>query len=146
MSSATAALPWNTRNSTQLPNALSMSVLNMKTRPALDAPHTYTEAFYDYQAEGSLRSARIVAPLLLRWISASRVFDVGCGLGTWLKAFQENGVQTIRGVDGSYIDKTKLLIDPGSFLEADLFGPFTLDGSYDLAISLEVGEHLPRAA
>ena len=38
------------------------------------------------------------------------------------------------------------MIDPGCFAETDLYGPFTLEGDYDLAISLEVAEHLPARA
>ncbi len=53
-------------------------------------------------------------------------------------------MREIHGVDGAYIDTTKLLIDPANFTAADLFGPFTLDACYDLAVCLEVGEHLPH--
>jgi hypothetical protein len=118
----------------------------MTSAPPLNPAETYTGEFYDYQSSGSLRSARTVVPLLLQWIPARRVVDVGCGVGTWLKAFDDNGVPEVQGFDGAYVDKSKLVIDPSCFAACDLFGEYQLDGNYDLAVCLEVGEHLPHRA
>jgi 2-polyprenyl-3-methyl-5-hydroxy-6-metoxy-1,4-benzoquinol methylase len=77
---------------------------------ANDSP--YDNKFFDGQREFALRSARIVVPVLLKIIKPASVVDVGCGHGAWLRAFQENGVKVIKGLDGSYIDQSQLLIDP----------------------------------
>ena len=69
--------------------------------------------------------------------------DVGCGTGTWCAEFLEQGVRTVLGVDGAYVDKSQLMIPPGSFLARDLAAPLRLDRTFDLAISMEVAEHLP---
>jgi len=61
-----------------------------------------------------------------------------------LRAFQELGVRKIRGIDGEYLDRSKLLIPPECFTCTDLSKPFELEGRYDLAICLEVAEHLPE--
>lgn len=89
-------------------------------------------------------SAEIIAPLLLELTAAQSVLDVGCGSGIWLKAFQDRGRQ-IRGLDGDYIDRASLLIPPERFQSADLAKPFDA-ASADLAICLEVAEHLPESA
>ena len=48
-------------------------------------------------------------------------------------------------VDGPYVDRRRLLIDPGDFHAADLAAPIGLGRRFDLVQSLEVAEHLPAA-
>ena len=74
------------------------------------------------------------------------VCDVGCGLGVWLSVFKEHGVPEILGMDGDYVDRALLEIDDERFLEVDLEQGVPAAGSFDLAVSLEVGEHLPDEA
>jgi SAM-dependent methyltransferase len=113
--------------------------------PALPAG-PYGDAFFAALTDGSLASARVVVPILLEFVRPRRVVDVGCGRGEWLRAFRENGTPVVRGLDGAYVDPAKLLIDPADFTPTDLSRPFTVDGRFDLAISLEVAEHLPPRA
>ena len=106
----------------------------------------YDQAFYDAQAEGSLRSARAIVPIVLNKVRVRSVADFGCGQGTWLRAFQENGVDRIRGFDGDYVDRERFQVDHAVFTPVDLTKVVkTDDGPYELAISLEVGEHLPTS-
>jgi SAM-dependent methyltransferase len=105
----------------------------------------YTTRFFHGRAEGSLRSARRVAPLLVEWIKPTSVLDVGCGTGAWLRAFLDAGVTEVLGVDGDYVDRTALLISTEQFLPRDLKQPLDLGRKFDLACSLEVAEHLPPA-
>jgi SAM-dependent methyltransferase len=106
----------------------------------------YDETFYEDQAEGSLRSARAIVPILLGLSPVRSVVDFGCGRGTWLRAFEEHGVAELRGYDGEYIDRARLRIAAGSFTPADLTRVVRVDSPFDLAVSLEVGEHLPTRA
>jgi 2-polyprenyl-3-methyl-5-hydroxy-6-metoxy-1,4-benzoquinol methylase len=69
--------------------------------------------------------------------------DVGCGIGTWLAEFEAAGIADVTGVDGDYVDRARLLIDRARFEPRDLSRPFELDRKFDLAMSLEVAEHLP---
>jgi SAM-dependent methyltransferase len=85
-----------------------------------------------------------VLPIVQRLLNPTTVIDVGCGRGAWLKTFQELGINKIRGIDGEYVDRSKLLIPPECFTCTDLSEPFEMDGRYDLAICLEVAEHLPE--
>src|SRR5437867_7323455 len=104
---------------------------------------TYDSKFFDNNQPGSLQSARVVVPLVLSLVKPQSVVDIGCGMGAWLKVFQENGVPIIRGFDGAYVDRSKLLIDPAVFSPIDLSKPAQIEGSYDLAACLEVAEHIP---
>ncbi len=90
----------------------------------------------------NFKAAREVVPFLLEILDVRSVVDVGCGIGTWLKVFEENGVQDILGIDGDYVDKSLLKIDNQKFKEYDLEKLYNTDRKFDLAISLEVAEHL----
>ena len=73
-------------------------------------------------------------------------FDVGCGVGTWLAACAENGIDDYLGIDGYHVDADLLQIPRRNFRTADLREPLTFDRAYDLALSVEVAEHLPPEA
>jgi SAM-dependent methyltransferase len=103
----------------------------------------YGKAFYEDQMGGSLLSAREVVPIILRLLDPASVVDVGCGVGTWLSVFREHSIEDVVGVDGSYVDKSLLHISPDRFTECDLSKGCALNRNFDLAISLEVAEHLP---
>jgi SAM-dependent methyltransferase len=104
----------------------------------------YTSDYYGTYRDGARRSAQVLVPLVLQLVRARSVIDVGCGQGTWLAVFREHGVQEILGVDGDYVDPTRLEIAPECFRARDLKQPLRLDRRFDLVVSLEVAEHLPE--
>lgn len=106
-------------------------------------PNVYNKSFFNQQKEGSRRSASRVVPLIMQIAQPASVVDVGCGLGTWLAEFRELGVQKILGMDGDYVDRSELQIPPSDFRPHDLTRPIDIGLKFDLAISLEVAEHLP---
>lgn len=102
----------------------------------------YKESFYEHQSSGSYSSANVIVPLVLNLLPIKSVVDVGCGLGTWLSVFKEKGVSDILGIDGDWVDTNKLYFSPKDFLQKDLEKPFNLNKKFDLAVSLEVAEHV----
>jgi len=106
----------------------------------------YSSEFYDDQQAGSLASAKVVVPLILEKYSVNSVVDIGCGVGTWLSVFAAHQVKDICGVDGDYVDRSKLHIPREFFAAADLNSPLSLNRRFDLAVCLEVAEHLPMAS
>ena len=115
----------------------------------------YDASFFESQSAGSLESARAVLARVFSLLHPKRVLDVGCGVGTWLRASLDLGAEDVVGTDGDYVDTNSLLIDPARFLPADLaaqrlpdiLGALTA-APFDLIICMEVAEHLPygRAA
>src|SRR4051812_45321200 len=103
----------------------------------------YDRAFYERIAQTSRRSARVVVPLVLRLLSPKSVIDFGCGIGTWLSVFEENGIDDYLGVDGDYFPLEMLEIVQGSYVSFDLTRPYTCHRRFDLVVSLQVAEHLP---
>src|SRR5689334_441630 len=107
---------------------------------------TYSSAFFDEMIPESLSSAKIIVPLVTHLIRPASVVDVGCATGAWLSVFQEHGVKSILGLDGTYINTKDLMIPPDCYQSTDLARPFRLPKQYDLALSLEVAEHLPSSS
>jgi FkbM family methyltransferase len=106
---------------------------------------TYDADFYDSLADEVRASAEVIVPLVVDLLRPARVLDVGCGRGTWLNVFRANGVTTIVGVDGPHVSESDLEIPRSSFITHDLRSPVALDETFDLVVSLEVGEHLDEA-
>ncbi len=106
----------------------------------------YDNRFYDNMTSGAIGSAQIIVPLLVNLVSPKSVVDIGCGRGAWLSAFTEADVEDVLGVDGDYVDRSSLLIEPAKFLPADVTRPLDLHRRFDLALCLEVAEHLPASA
>jgi SAM-dependent methyltransferase len=103
----------------------------------------YDAAFYRMQADASFRSAQAILPLVQKLLPVHSVCDVGCGVGTWLRAWRELGVEDVIGLDGDYVDQSMLVVPQAQFLARDLRQPIVVDRRFDLAMSMEVAEHLP---
>lgn len=107
---------------------------------------TYDQDFYLKQQTAVQASAEAVIPVVLQFVKPRSVVDVGCGDGTWLSVFKARGVERVMGADGDYVDRGILQIPADCFIPADLSRPFKLEGTFDLAMSLEVAEHLPESS
>lgn len=107
---------------------------------------TYSRSFFQDMTSESLASAEVVVPFVLDLLHPTSVVDVGCGTGSWLSVFRAHGLPVIYGLDGAYVEPNALLIPTECFQATDLAQPFSLSERYDLAVSLEVAEHLPATA
>jgi hypothetical protein len=106
----------------------------------------YGDAFYDGHMEGSYRSAQLYAECLSKVYSPGSVVDVGCGRGAWLKAFKESGARRLLGFDGVWNSQQMMIEASVAFKACDLNKPILADERFDLAMSLEVAEHLEPAS
>lgn len=103
----------------------------------------YDQLFFREQAEGSEQSARHVLTRLFEHVRPGSILDIGCGVGTWLKAATDLGVADVLGIDGADAASEFLRIPEAAFLKRDLSEPLDLGRRFDLVMSLEVAEHLP---
>lgn len=92
------------------------------------------------------KAAKVVVPLILDLVPLKSILDVGCGIGTWLKVFIDYGINDFLGVDGDYVNRNQLQIENTHFISHDLTTPLSLKREFDLVLSLEVAEHLPKNA
>src|SRR5712691_5465037 len=93
--------------------------------------YEYRADFYSYLASFAIRSAQRIVPQLAGVLPVRSIADFGCGQGAWLSVWQNAGA-AITGVDGSYVDRRHLLIDPANFHAADLAEPIGLGRRFDL--------------
>lgn len=95
----------------------------------------------------NIKAAEAFIPILFEEIGMPRsVVDVGCGTGTWLRVFKEKGVANILGFDGDNVDFQQLHIHKSEYKVVDLSQPVELEQKFDLALCLEVAEHLPETS
>jgi SAM-dependent methyltransferase len=102
----------------------------------------YSPEYFSSIREQSRASAAVVAPLVVQQLQPRSVVDVGCGTGAWANAFKTAGVPDVLGIDGEYCQRASLEIAPDEFLATDLTRLVELPRRYDLAVCLEVAEHL----
>jgi SAM-dependent methyltransferase len=103
----------------------------------------YDNEFYAGRHELTHASAQAVISALQKYVSPKSVVDLGCGVGTWLATFRKMGAVDILGLDGDYVNPEFLEIPRESFRPTDVSRPVHLDRQFDLAMSVEVAEHLP---
>jgi SAM-dependent methyltransferase len=101
----------------------------------------YARATYRGQAQEAERSAAVVAPMLRDRYDPRSIVDVGCGAGAWLAAFKRLGVNDLLGLDAI---PPELFTADADLRWTDLGDGFHVPHRFDLALCLEVAEHLPE--
>jgi hypothetical protein len=72
------------------------------------------------------------------------VVDFGCGIGGWLVAAKQLGAERTLGLEAEWIKDREKLVDASEITICDLASsPPKFGRTFDLAISIEVAEHLP---
>jgi cyclopropane fatty-acyl-phospholipid synthase-like methyltransferase len=108
----------------------------------LNNSNLYKESFYKTRHDDTYYAANKILSIVLSVLPKIKTaVDVGCGVGTWLCVLEKKGVKNITGIDGSWVPKKNLKIILDNFIEQDLEN-LKINHSYDLAISLEVAEHI----
>jgi SAM-dependent methyltransferase len=92
------------------------------------------------------RVAEEIVPQIIKFFNPNSVVDVGCGIGTWLHVFKSLGIKDILGIEGDHLDTNLLMIDKEDILFLDLEKEFVINRKFDIALSLEVAEHLSAEA
>ncbi len=94
------------------------------------------------EEEDNHYSAARILTILFGYYRPQSVLDVGCGIGSWLRAASELGVCDVAGIEGHWLDRGLLQVSPEFVQACDLERGFDLNRRFDLTISLEVAEHL----
>lgn len=116
---------------------------------------TFTPDVYEAIREGAMRSARVIVPLVYELFEPRTVIDVGCGEGFFAREFAMSGCK-VAALDES-VEREGLETFAGGGelhrMHADLaagdawaYRAHTKEGGFDLAVCLEVAEHLSPGA
>ena len=114
----------------------------------MKAEDLYNNSFYENRDKATAYAAKTILRVVMHscpelGIIRSAV-DIGCGVGTWLNQLHAIcGTDDIWGYDGDYVNKDLLVIPRDHFIPYDLRKGIPHDRRYDIAISMEVAEHLP---
>lgn len=102
---------------------------------------SYGERFFENLSGSAATSARQVLPIVADYVpDLTKVVDVGCGSGEWLHISAELFDSEVFGIDGPW---NQSIAESGiDFFHADFETPLELSERFDLAICLEVAEHL----
>lgn len=107
-----------------------------KGTPIID----YDHALNRHTAEGAAVGFRVVRDHLPA--GATSIVDVGCGTGVWLRAAQDEGFRDVAGIDGVIPADDRLVVPRAFVQQKDLTSPLDMGRRFDVALCLEVAEHL----
>jgi SAM-dependent methyltransferase len=103
---------------------------------------------YDHSLNShSVIGPAVAFPSVLQSLTGTprSLVDVGCGTGTWIKAAMDNGLRDVFGVDGVAVPPSQLAVPQSMVMIHNFAEPLDLRRRYDVALCLEVAEHLDAA-
>ena len=107
-------------------------------------PKENINKYIHHEAAHNLVAPEIIVPVLMDVLNPRSVVDVGCGIGTFLHVFKKAGVEDVLGYDGTWVnlDQLSKYLSPAFFKKVDLEKTLVPERTFDLALCLEVAEHL----
>lgn len=132
------------RSSVAVVHIARLGATGMATSGAMSRSTPFhASSLYEDIGLSSITSAAVVVPLVISWLGPVSVVDFGSGTGAWLEAFVKAGVKDIRGLEAGAPAPSQLRIPVEAVSRVDLEEPVDLGRRFDLAVSVEVAEHLP---
>ncbi len=112
----------------------------------MDPNSLYDQGFYATHMSGMSASGKNVLGLIFDLYKPEAVMDAGCGQGAWLAAAESHGATTLQGFDGPWVNSDAMQSEKINFTSANFDQQMpTPPQKFDLAISLEVAEHISGA-
>ena len=132
---------------TFVPASVRNSARVAKWKAMLGHDWVYNSDFFEKDVEGpAVRSAGIIAQSIVGEFKVPRVVDVGCGTGALLEALRDRGCEVfgLEYAEAALKYCRDRQLDVAKFdLERNVFDN---NRTFDVAVSMEVAEHLPESA
>ncbi|WP_284162595.1 glycosyltransferase family 2 protein [Frigidibacter sp. SD6-1] len=112
--------------------------------PQSQAVYEQMHRSHHEEMEARAYSNAALASEVMRIVAPTTVVDVGCGIGLLLAALKEQGCE-ITGVEGLWLQDEMTIAPRDCYVLHDLEQELALNRRFDLAISIEVAEHLDPA-
>ena len=127
---------------------LAKTKLGLGSVPTLSTiPKSFMAIEYNHRANRhTFEGAFAALSKLIKDQKPGSLLDVGCGTGTWLKAAQALGVPEVFGVDGVGVSEGDFLVSKKLFRQVNLEHDWKLKRHFEVALCLEVAEHLSAKA
>lgn len=110
----------------------------------VNADTIYKNKYYEKRKRDPWRSeSNHIGEILYQRYKPESVIDFGCAIGTHLEPFYIKGV-SIKGIEGNKYAIENSVVPSRYLVQHDLREPFVSSGYYDLALSIEVAEHIPE--
>ncbi|MFC1753745.1 methyltransferase domain-containing protein [Thermoproteota archaeon] len=103
----------------------------------------YNGSFFDKNLKMNMPIASRMVNVLVSHFNPKSVVDVGCGNAEFLSCFQKKGVE-VKGYEGSAHAIARCVIDKRLVEKFDLRNHIDSNRTYDLAMCLEVAEHIEK--
>jgi hypothetical protein len=101
---------------------------------------SYNREFYEGLNRNNGQSAMYLAEYLIKRLNFTSAIDIGCGNGDLLKSFLNLGIKKLKGIEGN---RNFILQDDQFDVSIEnLESQILFHKKYDIAICLEVAEHL----
>lgn len=102
----------------------------------------YPSAWHASFADVTSNSARLILSFLQNFVRLDSMLELGCGEAHWSANALSLGTQTVCAVDGPWNNKERLNVASSQYIEAEINRNFNVPGKFDMAICLEVAEHV----
>ena len=103
----------------------------------------YQSNYYHKRNNWTAPSVKAIMQIILPIYKPNSIIDQGCGSGSWLHTIsKEYKISDFLGVDGQWIDENEFLIPQRNFKAHNFQDVYTPSRKFDMAISMEVAEHL----
>jgi len=104
---------------------------------------TYDSRFFETHEAVFRQSASRILPLVTEWFGPGSLVDVGCGEGAWLVEASLLGIEDLTGYDGDWVEPGRMIEQGITFEAVDLGSAIPVSRRFDVALCMEVAEHLP---
>ena len=103
----------------------------------------FNKSFFDKNLKWNVPIAKKLVELIMRFFTPQSVVDVGCGNAEFLAEFKKENI-LIKGYEGSRHALENSLVDRKFIEQFDLRNKIISQRRYDLALCLEVAEHIDK--